>query len=314
MKSFGSILVCGLFGLICGTSAQAQICAQWSAPADIVPLDTDMVSEASGLAASSQFADRIYLNNDSGDGPFLYMTSLAGGPTQKIEIQNFAPLDNEDLAYGNCPLTANKCIYMGDIGDNKKKRTEIEIVVIEEKQNFPSSIAALHFIRVKYPDHPHNAEAMALHPNGDLYILTKEMDEKTSTPQIALIYKLTATQLANKNKNVQTLSYVGELDIPFLTGEFSPYGQIITAADISADGKKLLVLTYEDAIEFDLDLTNPIPAVTKMKTNVDFRLIPLQIFPQQEAITYLPGKNSFIYTTEFHQGYTSALRELECLP
>jgi hypothetical protein len=57
-----------------------------------------------------------------------------------------------------------------------------------------------------------------------------------------------------------------------------------TDLSISDDGLHFLVLTYTGAIEFDRDF-NP-------------HTIPLLFLEQQEAVSYLPGGRSFIYTTE----------------
>jgi hypothetical protein len=54
---------------------------------------------------------------------------------------------------------------------------------------------------------------------------------------------------------------------------------------ISDDGARLLVLTYKDAVEYSMDF----------KQKQEIRLNFLQ---QQESVTYLPGRRSFIYTTE----------------
>jgi hypothetical protein len=70
--------------------------------------------------------------------------------------------------------------------------------------------------------------------------------------------------------------------------------------DISADGGKLLVLTYNAAMEINLDFTNSFPDSRNYKTGTDFSVIELNKLPQQEAIAYLPKKHAFIFTTEFH--------------
>jgi hypothetical protein len=74
-------------------------------------------------------------------------------------------------------------------------------------------------------------------------------------------------------------------------------GRLPTGMDISADGKRLLVLTYQDAVEFFVDLSNP-TAPDTWKEGRDYRRIPLRILGQQEAISFTPNGKAIIYTTE----------------
>jgi hypothetical protein len=75
-------------------------------------------------------------------------------------------------------------------------------------------------------------------------------------------------------------------------------GRIPTGMNISADGKRVLILTYQNAIELFINLSSPIPPVDRWKTGQHFRSIPLINLEQQEAISFAPDGKAFIYTTE----------------
>lgn len=63
-----------------------------------------MINEASGLAISRDFADRLYRHNHSGGGPYCYITTFSGANTQRVKIQGYndSGQDLEDMAPGPC--------------------------------------------------------------------------------------------------------------------------------------------------------------------------------------------------------------------
>jgi hypothetical protein len=102
---------------------------------------------------------------------------------------------------------------------------------------------------------------MAVHPDGTIFILTKEHP--------ATLFKAKGVTADT------TLTAVTVLDT-----ESAP-----TDIAISDDGSRLLVLTYAAAYEYGMDFRQQ-------------KKIPIRYLQQQESITYLPGSRSFIYTTE----------------
>lgn len=99
------------------------LCSDWQAPQKTGTLDHSILPEASGLAISKHFSDRLYHINDKGDEAFFYQTDLRGQNTRKISIANYIPVDTEDLAYGRCNASGTEnCLVIADIGDNKADR------------------------------------------------------------------------------------------------------------------------------------------------------------------------------------------------
>jgi len=264
-----------LIGLL-PTTADAQLCKQWSEAVRIGELQVQL-TEASGLAASRQFPGRLYHINDSGETGKFFITGMDGKDTRSVRINDFEPEDTEALSLGPCPgKDSISCLYLGDIGDNDVKRKSIEIVVVDEVRNFSPTVKARSRLKLLYPDGPHDAESMAVHPNGDIYILTKENP--------ARLYK------ANPNAVQQTLT-------PVLT--LQPGGKPTDMA-ISDDGMRLLVLTYMDAVEYSMDFKQQ-------------QKIRLNFLQQQEGVAYLPGSRSFIYSTEqLLQGLPQWIMKVNC--
>jgi len=144
-------------------------------------LDPEFVDEASGLAISRQFPDRLYHHNDSGGGPYFYITSFSGENTQTIEIEGYDDTgqDLEDMALGPCEEPTNDCIYLANIGDNFLRRESIEVLIIEEQEKFGASALPVGRVKMKYPDGAHNAEGLGVDPMGNIYILTKGVSSVT---------------------------------------------------------------------------------------------------------------------------------------
>jgi hypothetical protein len=282
------------------SSARAGICSKWSSK-EIGVLDHTLINEASGLAISKQYPDRLYHINDSGDGPHLYISDINGDNARKVVIENFTPHDVEDIGFGPCG-NGKTCIFIGDIGDNPVVRPEVKIVVIEEVENFGDQVTPKAIITAKYPDGPHNAEGMAIHPNGDLFIITKETDYIDRRAMPAKLFRLNAGQLTGENSGLQEFHHLGDIDFPWALYNYNLFGRIITAFDISPDGRHAIVLTYQVAVEMDLDLTvGSVRSMREMEEGTEYQIIEVPNLPQQEAISYLPDENSFLYTTEYHQ-------------
>jgi hypothetical protein len=264
-----------LIGLL-PTTVDAQLCAQWSEALRVGELQVQL-TEASGLAASRQFPGRLYHINDSGETGKFFITGMDGKDTRSVRINDFEPEDTEALSLGPCPgKDSISCLYIGDIGDNDVKRKSIEIVVVDEVRNFSQTVKPRSRLKLLYPDGPHDAESMAVHPNGDIYILTKENP--------ASLYK------ANPNAVQQTLTPVTTLQ---------PGGKPTDMA-ISDDGMRLLVLTYMDAVEYSMDFKQQ-------------QKIRLNFLQQQESVAYLPGSRSFIYSTEqLLQGLPQWIMKVTC--
>lgn len=278
--------------------AQAAVCPKWSAAEDFGTLDTSLVNEASGLDISDRFPNRLYHNNDSGDGLRFYVSDLTGGNTRAIDIEGDKPLDVEALSLGPCgPKT---CLYLADMGDNPARRSEVAFTLVEEVEAFPDRVKPLRRVRARYPDGAHNAEGMAIHPNGDLYVVTKPADRDVMKPGPALVFRLTALQL-RKADEIQVFEKVGEIPLPKIMAEFPFPGSIATSLDISPDGQRAMVLTYVAALELGFDLAKGLPAEPWVAGR-DYQIVKLDTLPQQEAAAWLPDGSGFLYETELTRG------------
>lgn len=295
--------------------ANAQLCSKWSAPQKLGLLDTKMLKEVSGLTVSKQFPDRIYHHNDSKDVGAFYITDLLGGHTQEVLFTSEKVTDIEDTAMGPCD--AGQCLFLGDIGDNKKSRKTLDLWILPEAETFQDIAVTARKVSFQYPDGPHNAESMAVHPKtGDVYILTKEADEEGERRSYAgKLYRLPRSAFGVKGS---TLQFVGTVDLPWMNYNYGLFGGMATGMDISPDGQNLLVATYENIVEISMNkIMNEVPNSRSWKRNQDYRVIDLRDFlSQMEAVGYSADGNSFYFESEFNKddGDTeSPLFRMDCL-
>src|SRR6185503_18125740 len=95
--------------------------------------------------------------------------------------------DWEDIALAACPGRPGDCLFIADTGDNSERRKAPKLFVIPEPS--PSSRARrdtlstepAHGVLLRYPDGPHDVEALAVSPKGDAFLVTKG---RTGTVQI----------------------------------------------------------------------------------------------------------------------------------
>jgi hypothetical protein len=309
-----AIILTAVMLLSAATVGRANLCKQWGEGEKAGALDYLQIDEASGIAVSSKFPGRLYHVNDSGSGPYFYVSGPDGGKTKAVRIEGFNALgsDFEDASLGPC-FSGEFCFFIADIGDNSERRRFVRIIVIEEIEDYGRSVIPLKILKLAYPDRPHNAEGMAVHPNGDIYIFTKEEDLDRMESYPAKLYKLEKGKWENADDGVLKLEYAGELDLPGLSGSDSPFGGVVTSFDIAPGGKTFLVLTYEDAYEFDTDLSaSGLKLSGRLVRDKDYSVIKLTSLPQQESISYVEEGRGFIYDSEYHVFDVPIIR-VECL-
>jgi hypothetical protein len=275
---------------------------EWTRGTEVGRVDTP-ISEDSGLAISRKFPNRLYHANDSGDSGRFFVTDLTGSGVRVVRVNNFDPRDVEDLAIGPCGAT--DCLFIGDIGDNSRNRGTIELIAIQDRERFPPRIDATYRVRLRYPDGAHDAEALAVHPDGTVFVLTKG-----GIPQL---YRLKRELWTASSGRVETLEHVIAIDFEKLGGAAAAIdGRLPTAMDISPDGKGVLVLTYRNVFELFFDLSRHLPPAETWKPGLNYRRINMEVLPQQESIAFTPDGHSFLYDTEKPSNGPARIMRFDC--
>jgi hypothetical protein len=301
MNKAVTVAIISMLHLTVATAAEG-ICARWSEPAKVGTLDVKTIMEASGIAISRS-SPQLYHVND-GNLPFFHVTDLQGGATQSVHIAGFTPLDIEGLALGLCGDST--CLYIADIGDNAVRRDSVQIALVKEARAYGVGTPPEKILTVRYPDGPHDAEAIAIHPSGDLFLATKSRFDQPTPSQL---FRLSAAQLAAGGEH--TFEQVGTIPVATLSSKLgdSPR-RVVTAMDIAPDGRRFMLLTYDAAIEFAVDLQKGLPAAwSEGRTHHAFAVAALI---QTEAIAYDRDGMSILYSTESVRGSAAPLMKQIC--
>ncbi|MEN3284103.1 MAG: hypothetical protein V7607_5243 [Solirubrobacteraceae bacterium] len=180
-------------------------------------------NELSGLVRSRTQRDLLWSHDDSGAGPGLYGLRSDGRVAAHPQVTGAEAVDWEDIATGPA-AGGGALLYVGDIGDNAAARAAIDVYrVAEPKVGDPATAPAAR-LTLRYPDHPHDAEALLVDPlRGDLVIVTKVIGS-------ARAYRTSARAPAG----TYTLTSGPSVDLSF-----------VTAGDVSADGRIVVLRGYD---------------------------------------------------------------------
>ncbi len=154
-------------------SATGPASALTTSSTKVRTLTDPAIDESSGLARSQLSSTRLWTHNDSGGGTTIYALDSAGRTDRTFELTNASHKDWEAMA--SATLGGVPYLFVGDIGDNGKKRSTIFVHRVREPDPGTASGAlAYTTYELRYPDGAHNAEGMMVNPvSGRLYIVTK---------------------------------------------------------------------------------------------------------------------------------------------
>lgn len=260
-------------------------------PTKLATLKNPSITESSGLAASRTTRGVYWTNNDSGDGPFVYAFDATGASRGVFRVAGAQARDWEDLGIGPGPKRGQSYLYLGDIGDNQKVRTEIVVYRVAEpaltaadkasSKSNPRTTAPAEAIRLRYPDGKHDSETLLVHPStGNLYIVTKVMLKN------ATVYEVPAPLTAGR---VITMKRIGEIKVPSLLGG------VLTGGSISPDGRRVAFCDYLQGYEVVLPAASTNFNDVWKQTVAGFSLGQRE---QGEAIAYRADGKALLATSE----------------
>lgn len=251
------------------------------------------IAESSGIAPSSSSDRLVFTHNDSGDAPRFYAVDLRGCTVARYEVAGASATDWEDMASSRGPNGAST-LWFGDIGDNLADRPSVQVYAVPEptpqvpasgRGRCPApkekSVQATRY-DLTYPDGPHDAEAlMADTVTGRLYLVTKPAGA-TGRP---ILYGAPPHLDPGHTNPLRELAVLG------LPGRPTP--RLVTGADISPDGRFVVVRTYGDAYEWSVTDGDVAAAMSGPPRRID---LPAQ--PQGESIAYTRSGEGLLVSSE----------------
>lgn len=272
--SFKSLVLLLALGVGCSMSAarapesQKGPCEKYESPKSQGRLDKKGLREISGVAVSRQNQGVLWVHEDSGGKPTLYALSYKAEILGKLSLLGVKNNDWEDIAIGPCG--DKDCLFVGDFGDNEGTRQDVAILRVPEPSLTPgkklSAEASPEVFPFRYPDGPQDAEALAVTPEGMPIIITKRQD---GTAKLFTFPELTEGKMVD-------LLPLGQIK----TGDGGK-DSAVTAADLSADGKRLLLRTSRFGWEFRLG-KGGLSALEEAEQ----REVPVKKEKQGESIAY----------------------------
>jgi hypothetical protein len=247
---------------------------------DMGKIENDLLSEASGLAASTKNPGVLWIHNDSGDTNRIFAMSVTGRHLGIYYLDDVEARDWEDIAVAPGPMKGKSYIYVADIGDNEAKYLMKRIYRFEEPKVDTSQtavdtvLASIDVITFRYPDGKRDAEGLMVDPlSNDIYIVSKR-------EQQSRLYMLPFPQSVSDTLTAEFLT-----QLPFRN---------VTACDISPNGDGILIKNYKHVYYWKRD---PQLSVVEVVQNPPVKL-PYIIESQGEAICWSPDGRGYYTTSE----------------
>lgn len=258
--------------LLCGCSADKrregfEVRSRDFAIERVGKMNKEEVMESSGIELADD--SNFWTHADGGNLPVLYKVDASGKLLDVLEVPNTANEDWEDLAKDEAGH-----IYIGDFGNNENKRHNLRIFRIQEQAAGQVDTILFTYADQKlFPpekaDRNFDCEAFFYH-RDHLYLFTKDRGKN----ELVKVYKVPA----------KPGSYVAQAI------DSIQISTMITAADISPDGKKMALLGYGNIYLFDIQGTDDFFSGKKY-------CIPFEKTGQAEALVFI-NNTDFIFTNE----------------
>lgn len=260
-------------------------------PTVVCSVTDSRLAELSGLAIDG--GGRRWAIVDS--GPRVRVYELAPDcSVRRVLTGAVDPLDVEDLA-----RTADGTFWLADTGDNNRDRATVAMIELTA-----AGVARLH--RMRYPDGPHDAEAVLMEKPGQPLIVTKEPFGPAGIYRPRQSLSAAGGGAAATPAAPVDLLKVGEVVLPRSETVGGPVGgagtRTITGGATTADGKLAALRTYTDAWLFAAPDGDLLAALRRTPTQV-----PLPGEPQGEAIAFT-GRGTLLSGSESRHGVSGQLR------
>ena len=230
----------------------AAVCSHCTADdfVNVAVVEDKRINESSGLAISYANPDAVWIHNDSGDKPQLFLVGLDGATQAVVDIAHVNAHDWEDMC--SFQIGGESWLLIADVGDNLARRGNgsghpacrlyllKEPVILAKPDSAgtkfrPTTIAVevSSTITFYYPEGPSNCEGVAVDvERREILLLTK------SWPHKCLLYGLPLNMQAVRQK--MFADKIAPVLVPFATG-----------LDVSPNGRTMAICTMFNGLTVD---------------------------------------------------------------
>jgi hypothetical protein len=232
---FIAIILCLLLSPECFAS-------RWSTP-EYAGTKTDAdLEEMSGFAPSQLHDDVLWVINDGGNGEKLIAMRTNASRIATFSLKGVKNIDWEDIA--SFKLNGKNYILIADTGDNGGIRKTLQIYVFEEPKTLSDGqgLEPAWSFDFVWPDGARDCEAVAVDAaKGEILLVSK----KRVPPELFRL-PLQPTGKMMVAKKIGDLVGIEQPDAKELEKNpvYGRYRSQITAADLSSNGRVLMVLNY----------------------------------------------------------------------
>lgn len=260
-----------------------------------------VLSEVSGLAVASGPEPQLWMHNDSGDRPRLFLVSTQGKLLQEVGLDGAQHRDWEDLCRLNWNGTPH--LLVGDVGDNAARRESCQLYLLPEpprvssdaEQASPAISVSAQRIDFRYADGPRNCESLGFDPQAKGVLLIEKLVGNAPESESAGVYFLDLQALASPTDNSPSDNPRTESTLVAQRIGNLPWRNI-TALDLSADGQRLFVRTYFEGYLFEKEAAETWAARLQRQLPEPLQL-PVEA--QGEAVCFSADASSVLLTSEF---------------
>ncbi len=241
------------------------------------------LEEASGLVASVVNPGYFWSHNDSGNPAKVFLINDKAEIVMTCTLAGIKNRDWEDIAISVKSDTSY--LYIGDIGDNDAKFPYKIIYRFPEPVLSANKLSIIDFdtLVFKLSDGIRDTETLMIDPlSQDVFVVSKR-EEKIR------LYQISAPLISG---DTTTAEFKTELPLAW-----------IVAADISADGKEVLLKDYDNIFYWKRSSTESIPEL--LKTNPT--ILNYEREPQGEAIAWDRDGSGFYTLSETAKGIKGRL-------
>ncbi len=248
-------------------------CPTFMDEAQLGTVESSLLTEISGVAASRENADVLWVHNDSGDSARIYAMSIQGKHLGVYNLIGANATDWEDIAIGPGPVEGQDYIYAGDIGDNARQRSSVTVYRVAEpsvstaQDPVTVDLDGVDALPMQYPGPAvYDCETLLVDPvSGDLFLVTKDR----AGENMAHVFRNPAPHTSGV---MVTLELVDSIPLTFQ----------VTGGDVSPSGDGVLLRLYFQAYYWSRAMgTNLWEAFSGTACTV-----PLAVEPQGEAIAF----------------------------
>lgn len=225
-----SLIITAVFcSSICRSDESASVAKE------LCLIQDPLILESSGLATCRTMENAVWMHNDSGDVPRLFLVGLDGNTIGIVNVKGVEAFDWEDVC--SFEMNGESWLLVGDIGDNGRKRgvtsPACRLLLLKEPTLRASeskakatevSIDVIRTIEFQFPDEPHDCESLAVDTAANTILLVTK-----SAPTKCAMYSLPLT--LTSGKETSTAELVTPISATFAT-----------AMDLSSDGRRLAII------------------------------------------------------------------------